>query len=556
MQKFFLLIFSVIASLSAIAQDTDIILQHDLYHLVDRIDIRGYTNRPVWTTVKPYGRDELTALFDEVELGQLSGNEKGWLGRMRLLVDDSLSGTDLQNGIAGLFYRNQRDLYHYQGDNLDLYINPTLRLAAGGERTFDPAAARNPLPLYTNGRGMVIRGRFLKRIGFHTELADNQQGVSQFLYNRFLGNGLLAGENFIKTFGEENGLDYFTSRAYLTYSPWKNMRFKFGKDRAFWGNGMQSLLLSDHAADYLFLTVRTRFWKMEYLNHFTQLIDYFPGKADNVGTFPRKYGVFHQLSFQPNRIWSLSLFESVVYSPYLPNGRRGFELQYLNPILFFRGAEQLIGSPDNAFIGLNAKVNLFRRLQLYGQVLIDDFNINQFQQGRGFWQNKTGWQLGAKYIDLFDIPTLDVQIELNQVRPFTYQHFNVGANFSHYGQSLGHAAGANLNDVRMLVRFQPYPGLHLQAGYAFIQQGLDDAEFNYGGDISRPYIDRPSDFGNTVAQGIESRIHQLDGRISWQPWLADVYLDLEGRYRREDLFSYASIMAGFRVSLTPQTVRY
>ena len=51
------------------------------------------------------------------------------------------------------------------------------------------------------------------------------------------------------------------------------------------------------------------------------------------------------VSTWPDRI-NIGLFESIVFSR--PNH---FELQYLNPVIFYRTVEQMVGSPDNAMIG-------------------------------------------------------------------------------------------------------------------------------------------------------------------------------------------------------------
>ena len=54
-----------------------------------------------------------------------------------------------------------------------------------------------------------------------------------------------------------------------------------------------------------------------------------------------------------------------------------------------------------------------------------------------------GIQLGAKYIDAFGIKNLDLQLEYNRVRPFTYSHRDSVANYTHYNQPLAHPLGAN-----------------------------------------------------------------------------------------------------------------
>ena len=60
------------------------------------------------------------------------------------------------------------------------------------------------------------------------------------------------------------------------------------------------------------------------------------------------------------------------------------------------------------FLVFKGKWNLFNRFQLYGQFLLDDYNYSKRSEGSGYWGNKLGLQAGAKYIDAFGIPTLDL----------------------------------------------------------------------------------------------------------------------------------------------------
>ncbi len=106
--------------------------------------------------------------------------------------------------------------------------------------------------------------------------------------------------------------------------------------------------------------------------------------------------------------------------------------------MFLRPAEQQNGSADNAFVGLDFKANIAHRFQVYGQLMFDEFVLSEIKKGDGWWANKWALQLGAKYIDAFGVKNLDLQLETNLVRPFTYSHFDTVANYTHYNQPLAH----------------------------------------------------------------------------------------------------------------------
>ncbi|MEM7657899.1 MAG: capsule assembly Wzi family protein, partial [Bacteroidota bacterium] len=529
---------------------------HDLYHYLDRMDVQGLADTTFLSNLKPYGRQRVSHFLSQVDTSSMSRSQRSWHRRMRVLADDSLAMETKQKGILRYFYQNRRDLVAIQEGPLRLFINPVLHTSGGVDLNNDPRAAADALPIYLNARGAVIRGSLWNKLGFHTEVFNNVTRVPHYTYQEFLDRELVYGQGFVKRFGEQNGLDYLGSRAYLTYQPWQGLRIKFGKDRAFWGNGYQSLLLSDFAADYLLMTITARIWKLEYVSHFGQMIDFIQDKNDTEGTFPRKYGAFHQLSYQPNDRFSIGFFESVIYAPTLPNGVRGVEWQYFNPLILYRTAEQYVGSPDNSILGLHWKYNFFQRFQWYGQFLLDDYNFGKRNEGSNYWGNKFGWQSGLKYMDVLGISNLDLQVEYNRLRPFTYQHFSSASNYSHYGQHLGHAAGANLQDVHLILRYRPFPAWQVMASYSYLVKGLDEEGINYGGDIRVPFVNRPGDFDQVVGQGVRQEVQQFYGRLSYQIGQLDAYLEGEARYRTDNDLRSASFLIGLRTQIQPRPIKY
>ncbi len=574
LKKYAFLCLCFMIGKTLVAQDSEILLNHDLYHYIDRLDIRNYTGQTIHTDIKPYGRQAVSDIFAATDSTGMSCYELRWHRKMRHLADDEYAQKTNEKGyIWGLLYKNKRDFYSHTDDKFRIYVNPAMQFFGGGEYY----SGKNIEMLSVNSRGIQVRGDFNRKVGFFTEVYDNVMRVPQFVMQKADPDGVvtrderlnLPGEAYVKRFSRnDNSLDFFSSRAYVTYSPIKQMRMKFGYDRAFWGNGNQSMFLSDNPSNCLALDINTRVWKLEYTNRFAQMIDYFKGKNDSEGAFPRKYAVFHQLSFKPTRNLSISAFESIVYNPVLPNGKRGFELQYMNPIIFYRSIEQAIGSSDNGFIGFSAKYNFLNHFQAYGQFLIDDFRFSDFKNGLieekrppGSRYAKTAYQAGFKYIDMFNISTLDMQVEFNNARPYLYQHYNASSNYTHYGQSLGYGLGGNARDLTMTLRYHPFPQWNIEAGGMYGVKGTDKNGDNYGGDVTHVYNENlPSTgAGNWhyyVGIGNKVNILQAYGRITYQILDTDMYVEMEGRYRQEDTFKSAGIWGGLRMNLAPRRFRY
>jgi hypothetical protein len=184
-------------------------------------------------------------------------------------------------------------------------------------------------------------------------------------------------------------------------------------------------------------------------------------------------------------------------------GRRNhFDLTYLNPIIFLRLAEQQNGSADNAFVGIDLKANVAKRLQFYGQVLLDEFYLKEVRAGKGWWANKFGLQMGGKYINAFSVKNLDLQGEINIVRPFTYSHYDSVANYTHYNQPLAHPLGANLVEAIGIIRYQPAPKWTTSARLIVWKQGTDTANSNFGSNIFIINSNRPAgDYGYKLPAG-------------------------------------------------------
>ena len=75
--------------------------------------------------------------------------------------------------------------------------------------------------------------------------------------------------------------------------------------------------------------------------------------------------------------------------------------------------------------------------------MLDEFTAKEMFANNGYWANKYGIQLGGKYFDAFGVRNLDLQAELNMVRPYTYSHYDSTSNYTHYNQPLAHPLGAD-----------------------------------------------------------------------------------------------------------------
>jgi hypothetical protein len=415
-------------------------------------------------------------------------------------------------------------LVYVDEPDFDLHVSPVFYFGTGKDSRLSES-------LYTNTRGVEIRGLIDHKIGFYTYLTDNQMVVPSYVHDQMVLNPVVPHETFWKTF-KTNGVDFFQARAYIDFNISKHIYMQFGNDRTFIGNGYRSLIFSDYSPPNLFLRTNVKVWKLNYLFQLNRVTaDAFGGingSAD--GRYPEKFVAFHQLSLNIGKKFNLGLFETVVFSPRDSVNKSAFDLSYLNPVIFYRAIEQQSGSPDNVIVGMDFKWNLFRRLSFYGQVTIDEFKLSHVKAGDGWWANKVGGQAGIKYVDVGGISNLDLQLEVNAVRPYTYSHDTEYGSYSNYRQPMAHPLGANFKEVVSIVRYQPTPRINLVAKMCYSTVGRDTTGVNWGSDILKNNRTKQSEYGNTIGQGVENKITFLDLAASFQV-RHNLFIDLHQTFR-------------------------
>ncbi|MCK8492201.1 hypothetical protein M0L20_10105 [Spirosoma sp. RP8] len=577
MQRFLYVFLFLVISFSGWSQSPFVPLNTDYYHLIDRLEIRqGHWADGFHSSVKPYNRQSVIQLTDSLLAKPGRGFSDTDYFNFNYLQDDSWewvrstadslvrdpftkhllpppspgdSERSLGQTVSFLkpFYHKKADFYSLQTPDFDLHVNPVFYFGIGGEQVSGNAASsdeslRNP---FVNTRGLEIRGTIGKKVGFYTFFADNQAIYPQYIndYGQLYqateaGGGFAPGEGFTKVRSQNGpdlirrGADFISARGYFTLNVLKIINLQFGHDRNFFGNGFRSLLLSDNSAPYLFLKLTTRLGKkIQYTNLFTELQNTQDAVAAST-LFKQKFAAMHHLSVNITPQINLGVFEAEVFS------RDRLDLNYLNPIIFYRFVESYRGSADNAMIGIDLKANFLSRFLVYSQLLLDEFRLSDMLSGKGNWTNKFAFQLGGKYIDAFNVPNLDIQAEMNLARPYTYSHLTSPyvtagqGNYAHYSQPMAHPLGANFLEGLGIVRYQrnKWSGNGI---FGVMMYGADQPGRNFGGNILLNYDTRNGDLGNYIGQGRKTIVTYADVRASY---MIRHNIFLEGRllYRFKD----------------------
>ena len=122
----------------------------------------------------------------------------------------------------------------------------------------------------------------------------------------------------------------------------------FGKGKHFIGDGYRSLLLSSNHSTYPYLKLSTEFGRVKYYNLYTTFFD-----IQNLNQERKKHASIHFLDFQLTRNINVGIFEGVLWQAKDENYNKGYDIAYLNPIIFYRPVEYSKHSPDNVLMGAN-----------------------------------------------------------------------------------------------------------------------------------------------------------------------------------------------------------
>ena len=451
--------------------------------------------------------DDLSFYFDQ--------NENTHTGFKPFLYSEASKHVDLDAQKLPLFKNKtsksgkklwNEHFFKVQKDDYWFTVNPVFDLQIGKDNS-------DVKYTYNNTRAVQVQGGLGKNFNFSASIYESQGRFAEYVNDFARDNrpsgassyGLVPGRGKAKDF-KEDSFDYPVAEAYLSYTPSKFFNFQFGHGKNFIGDGYRSMMLSDVATSYPHLKISTDFWKIKYTNLWMWLEDVRPEVNSN-GLSARKFVALHHLSWNATKKLNISLFEATITKK---DDNNGFDINYFNPIIFYRAVEFSRGSGGgNAIIGLGTKYKLSKNFSTYTQFVLDELTIGKFFDGSGYWANKFSLQLGAKYYNAFNLDNFYLQGEFNLARPYTYSHETPTLNYGHYNQPLSHLWGSNFWEFVGIARYKKDRWFG-SAKINYGSKGFDAYGLNYGGDIYKSNDFRTGNSGIELLQGNNTQIFITD----------------------------------------------
>jgi hypothetical protein len=460
--------------------------------LLNRMSIKHNPDYLKFSSLKPFNRREAVHDIEKIDsaITGISGIDRYNIESFLMSNSEwSAHRNSFQSSkpILKHFYKTKANAYELKQPGFHIIANPIIQYQQYKEDNNDEN-------VFLNSRGLQVRGLIENKIGFSFYFTENQERPPLFVSDWINKHEAVPGMGYYKSFkNSTTAFDYFDTRASVSWKVAQFVDMQIAYDKNFIGNGYRSLFLSDFSNNYMHLKINTRFKKFHYQNIFAELYPrYNRSSGDRV--LPRKYYRAHYLNFAAAKWLNLGLFEGTMMGK-----NNGIPIGLFNPVIFLQLPNKKNAIQDRNYIGFDIKANLFQRLQVYGQLMIDKLKTDGLSNKT--WDNRFGYQAGLKYIDAFGLNNIDLQFETNRVRPYTYAANDELTSYVHYNQPLAHPLGANFQEFIAIVKAQPIKQLYLQAKVIGYYQGLDLIGYNLGSDPFGGWDKRLSDVRVRVGDG-------------------------------------------------------
>jgi hypothetical protein len=529
------LLYSLLcATTTVFAQSSYIPLGSYSIHVLDRMEIKqGRLATPAEfnTTTKAYKRESIAHYVDSFNLSSAKLSKQDYFNLAYLQTDNfeysNSENTRTKRSLWGTgIYKHKAAFVDVTIPDFVLVVNPVTHQKFEYDNNLKQ-------PLWLNNKGIEMRGKIGNSFSFYTQASDIQQMANTWDQAFYQADTVLPGQAFLKTFDHGKTFDYWAASGYAAWQAGKYFDIQFGHGRNFIGNGYRSLMMSDFSRDHLFLRVNTRVWKINYTNIWGQMYDYVvPGRRN----LPKRhYYATTYANMNITKRLNIGLFQTISFQRDSGYDNPGYDPQYLNPIIFYKPIENGLNSPDKTIIGMDFKYNFAKHFSVYGQLVISELIIGNvfstIDSVRGWAGNKDALQIGIKYIDVFGISNLDLQLEHNRARPYMYSSFSPKNAYVNYNQNMAHPIGANFKENIVIIRFQPTNKLFINAKAIMTTYGNDTNGSNWGKDIRKNYYTFEKEYGNTIGQGVTTHLYIADIIASYMFW-HNMFIDFELTYRQ------------------------
>ncbi|MEW5994127.1 MAG: capsule assembly Wzi family protein [Candidatus Zixiibacteriota bacterium] len=261
-----------------------------------------------------------------------------------------------------------------------------------------------------------------------------------------------------------------------------------GRFSSFWGPRSSLVLSSRQAFDGFGYGFR---WGRLVLSYRLARLDGQNPDQDTTVQFENRYFAGHRLDFIFADWLQAGLFETVIFG----GPGRQVDLFYLNPIIFFHAEQLNEGMNDNTFLGFDFSLKPRYGVKLYGQLVVDDFQVEHKNQGDQE-PDQLGLLAGLYLADI--APSLDFKTEYSRVDNWTFNQPYDRNRYLYRGQPIGGALGNDYDLYRASVIRWFSDELAASVNFLYTRQG----EGSITDDWTTPWLLVTGDYNEPFPTGV------------------------------------------------------
>ncbi len=244
-----------------------------------------------------------------------------------------------------------------------------------------------------------------------------------------------------------------------------------GRTRMFWGPQRINLLISETAEPMDLFSAGYYQGRFSFNFIFARLDGSNPDAIDSL-RFPNatfkdnRYLAGHRVDIKLHQRLRIGLFETVLYG----GEGRPPELYYLNPLQFFHSAQLNEDQDDNTILGGDFTALLGKGTSIYGQLLVDDFQIDDASRGDNE-PNEIGLMLGFVKIGIIGTLIPDIKTEYVRISNRTYHQREPRNRYLFRNNLIGHPLGPDADSMSVTFRFWPNKTFYAEIELAYRRHG-------------------------------------------------------------------------------------
>jgi hypothetical protein len=306
-----------------------------------------------------------------------------------------------------------------------------------------------------------------------------------------------------------------------------------GRDDLRWGaseNG--TLLLSANAPAIDQIGLRVRLGPITASSFFGNLDDLTltaptaraPGDTHPAGTEIRRRITGHRVRWQVNRVLAVGVAEVVVYG----GKDRAPETEYMIPVAIYYAAQWNSGKNDNILGAFTVDLRPNDNLELYGEYLIDDLQIDNKAPGdQEPFQG--GILLGQRLYNPLGLDGSLLRVEWARVEPFTFNQVLPWNRYVYKDQPLGFPLGSDAQSLEVEFRHWMSEQMTWTLRYRREERGATRIGDPWPVPVTGPTATDPFPEFDHVPTGVVERRSRVGTELWFHPH-AGVDLKLQGGY--------------------------